>query len=314
MAYSKGREKGKSLLICPSDYTVIDLETTGLSPEYDEIIEVACVQYRDGQETERIASLIQPGSRTKDNRFIEPFIESLTGITNHMLETAPRFEDVGEKVWDFLEGEFIVGHNVNFDINFLYDNFLNQWGKKLCNDFLDTMRLSRRVLPELESHTLENLSDYFDVHISHHRALNDCLITHEVAEQLKEIACSRPELLEKKKYASRRSSCDLRTLICDGQHICPDHIFYKRHCVFTGKLEKFTRKEAAQMVVNIGGFCDNTMSHETNFLIVGNLDFVKTVKNGQSSKIKKAQKLMLLHQDLHMISENVFYELMEDML
>lgn len=147
MAYSKGREKGKSLLICPSDYTVIDLETTGLSPEYDEIIEVACVQYRDGQETERIASLIQPGSRTKDNRFIDPFIESLTGITNHMLETAPRFEDVGEKVWDFLEGEFIVGHNVNFDINFLYDNFLNQWGKKLRNDFLDTMRLSRRVLP-----------------------------------------------------------------------------------------------------------------------------------------------------------------------
>lgn len=175
------------------------------------------------------------------------------------------------------------------------------------------MLLSRRVLPELEHHTLEDLSDYFDVFISHHRALNDCLITHEVVEQLKEIARDCPELLEKRPYRKHKS-CDLRTLVCDGQHICPDHIFYQRHCVFTGKLEKFTRKEAAQMVVNIGGFCDNTMTHETNFLIVGNLDFMKTVKNGQSSKIKKAQKLMLLHQDLYMISENTFYALMEDML
>lgn len=123
VSYSKGREKGQSLLICPPDYTVIDLETTGLNPGYDEIIEAACVRYRDGQETERITSLIQPENRREDGRFIDPFIESLTGITNQLLETAPLFEEVGEKFWNFLEGEFIVGHNVNFDINFLYDIF-----------------------------------------------------------------------------------------------------------------------------------------------------------------------------------------------
>ena len=63
-----------------------------------------------------------------------------------------------------------------------------------------------------------------------------------------------------------------------------DNPFYKKHCVFTGKLEKFSRVEAAQLVVNLGGFCENRLTKKTNFLVVGNLDYLSNVKGDKSSK------------------------------
>lgn len=308
------RKKGNSVLQLPSDYTIVDLETTGLNPKYDNIIEVACVKYRDHTQVAQFSTLVQPplvmcDTETDNPKYVNDFIASLTGITNNMLSTAPKFEEIANDLWNFLENEFLVGHNISFDINFLYDNFETHTRKLLQNDFLDTLRLSRRTLPDLSHHRLIDLMGFFDIGGCQHRALGDCYITNTLLVNLKHYIVEnhidiQPQMSHIK--------IDLRAIKGNPQSHMPDHSFFKKYCVFTGKLETFTRKEAAQIVANIGGYCENGITKKTNFLIVGNFDYCSTVQGNKSSKIKKAERLILNGQDLQIITEQVFCDLISE--
>mgnify|MGYP000447157999 FL=1 len=81
----------------------------------------------------------------------------------------------------FLGNDIIIGHNVNFDIDFIYDSMVDNLGDYLSNDYIDTLRISRKLLPELKHHKLDNLIDYFNLtKRNEHRALNDCVLTNQV--------------------------------------------------------------------------------------------------------------------------------------
>lgn len=81
----------------------------------------------------------------------------------------------------FLGNDIIIGHNVNFDIDFIYDSMVDNLGEYLSNDYIDTLRISRKLLPELKHHKLDNLIDYFNLtKRNEHRALNDCVLTNQV--------------------------------------------------------------------------------------------------------------------------------------
>ena len=309
------REKGRSLLMIPSDYTVVDTETTGFDSRFDHVIEVGCIKYRDGKEVARYETLIKP-PKNRDGKYIDEFMEMRTGITNDMLDGAPIFDNVAKDIWQFLKGELIVGHNVNFDVNFLYDifaDFNSKW--ILGNDFVDTLRISRRVLLELEHHRLEDLDEYFNVGIAHHRAISDCETTNIVLREMasliesKNIELTPPK--SKRSYIGRKKF-DLRTLAADTESFDVDSPLYKKVCVFTGTLALFTRKEAAQVVVNLGGLCENGVTKRTNFLIVGDFDYSANVKDGKSSKLKRAEQLIGKGQDLQILSEQVFYDMLAD--
>ncbi|MBE6882311.1 MAG: exonuclease, partial [Ruminococcaceae bacterium] len=91
-----------------------------------------------------------------------------------------------------------------------------------------------------------------------------------------------------------------------------DTLVYGKCFVFTGILEKMLRKEAMQIVVNMGGFCGDTVTKKTNYLVLGNNDYCSTIKDGKSTKQKKAEALILKGEDIEVISENVFYEMIEE--
>ena len=105
---------------------------------------------------------------------------------------------------------------------------------------------------------------------------------------------------------------DLSKLVADNNDFDETHPLYKKVCVFTGTLEKYTRQEAAQIVVNFGGLCGNSVTRKTNFLILGNNDYVSTIKNGKSSKQIKAEEYKLKGQDIEIISESLFYDMIND--
>lgn len=309
------REKGKSLLIIPSDYMVVDVETTGYDQRYDFIIEIGCIKYRGNEEVARYNTLVQP-PRGLNGKYIDSYMELRTGITNEMLESAPIFEEEAMTIWKFIKDEIIVGHNVNFDINFLYDIFVefnSAW--KLRNDFVDTLRLARRVLPELKHHRLEDLDEYFGIGIPHHRSIPDCETTNIVLKEIGELVKKNNiDLLPpkyKRSYVGRKRF-DLRTLSAENVNISLESPLYNKVCVFTGALAMYTRKEAAQIVVNLGGFCDNGVTKKTNFLIVGDFDYSMNIKDGKSSKLKKAEQLISKGQDLQILSEQVFYDMIMD--
>lgn len=82
--------------------------------------------------------------------------------------------------------------------------------------------------------------------------------------------------------------------------------------MFTGKLERYTRKEAMQIVANLGGINEDGVTKKTNFLILGNNDYCSTIKDGKSSKQKKAEKYKVAGQDILIVPEDEFYTMLED--
>lgn len=296
------RDKGKSLMLIPSNYTIIDIETTGLDSNYDEIIEIGTLKIKDGVVNDKFQSLVKPNCG-----YIDEFIINLTGITNEMLSSAPKIKDILPKFIEFIQDDILVGHNVNFDINFLYDNLMSTLDYKLENNFVDLMRLSRKVYPEFKNHKLSTVAENLDVDIiNNHRALGDCMITYECFTKLSKYIFENNIDLDS---CNKHEYIDLRKLTTDGSNINIEHPLYDKYCTFTGKLEKMTRKDAAQIVVNLGGHCLNGVTKQTNLLILGNFDYVSNIKDGKSSKLKKVEKLILDGQDLQILSENVFYDL-----
>ena len=168
--------KGKSLLEKLVDYTVVDIETTSLDTVFGEILEISAIKVRNRKEVETFSEII------KVNHEIGSFTTNLTGITTKMVEEEGK--DLTCALLDFKEflgDDIIVGHNVNFDINFLYDSMREQLGDYLANDYIDTLRISRKVLKGLEYHRLDDLIDYFGLkQRREHRALNDCVLTNQV--------------------------------------------------------------------------------------------------------------------------------------
>ncbi len=191
--------KGASTLLFPSDYVVIDIETTGLSPYSDAIIELSALKVEGYSVTSSFSSLVNPLFR------ISPFITQLTGITNGMLLSALPIESVLPRFLDYVGSSHIVGHNVNFDINFIYDNSVRLFASPFSNDFTDTMRLSRAVLGTLPHHRLSDLSAYYGVsYEGAHRALQDCRITHECFLRLRDDITSSYGCIEKFQESRRR--------------------------------------------------------------------------------------------------------------
>lgn len=304
---AKVREnKGKAVNALPEDFVVLDLETTGLDPEWDCIIEIGMVRVRHGEVAAEYSTLVNPGMP------IDDFIAELTGITNDMLAAAPALPEVLPAARDFLGDDIILGYNINFDINFIYDNCEYQGLKPVSNGYIDTMRISRRVLPDLKHHGLRDIVNALGVdHAQAHRAIGDCHATigcyKALLAHIDAGAGREAYITEVSRHGAQRP--DLHALTADGTAVDEMHPLYGKHCVFTGTLAKMVRLDAAQAVVNVGGLCDNRVNKDTNFLILGASDYSK-IKDGKSNKLKRAESLIAKGADLQIISENVFYDLM----
>lgn len=299
----KQRNKGKSLLIFPEEFIVIDTETTGLDPDYCELIEFAGIKIKNGKEVARFQSLIKPEEE------IDEFITNLTGITNDMLKNAPHPKEVILKISDFIGSSILVAHNAHFDINFLYDYFEQFLDKPLTNDFICTMRLSRRVFPEFKNHKLKTLCENFNINPPRHRALEDAIATLEIFNQCHKTVENFIGVDNFINSLSKKTTLKASEIAATTDSFDSDHPLFNKYCAFTGTLSKMTRREAMQIVVNLGGKCQDNVTKSTNYLIMGIQDYSRFADGEKSNKTKKAEELILKGQDLEIISENVFYDL-----
>jgi DNA polymerase-3 subunit epsilon len=298
------RNKGNSLLMFPDDFIVIDTETTGLDPEYDELIEVCAVKVIAGQEVDRFESLIKPSQE------ISSFITELTGISNDMLRDAPLPKKVIPELKNFIGNDILVAHNAHFDINFLYDNFDNHLNETFSNDFICTMRLSRRIYPKFKNHKLKTICENLLINLPTHRALEDVISTWEVYK------CCRTTVEQTigfeqfgKIFSQSLKARDIKT---QTEVFDINHHLYGKNCVFTGTLSKMLRRDAMQIVVDLGGICADNINRNTNYLVLGIQDYRKLNGHEKSSKLKKAEDLINNGFDIEIISENNFYDLVLD--
>ncbi len=156
-----------------TEFIVIDVETTGLSPEkHDRVCEIAAIKVVGGAIIESYDTLVNP------QRLISPGAYAVNRITPEMLAGAPYFEEIAEHLLSMIGGSVIAGYNVQFDVSFLHHEF------RLCglqlpsNQIIDVLALARQLLPGIGKYPQENVARVVGIPFPvKHRALEDTFVT-----------------------------------------------------------------------------------------------------------------------------------------
>ncbi len=161
-------------------YAVVDVETTGGGPHRGHrITEIAVVHVDGGEVSDEYATLINPG------RTIPPVVRSITGISPGMVEGAPYFEHVADRVAELLEGRVFVAHNARFDRGFVRAELIEARGEAPSFESLCTVRMARGLLPRLRRRNLDALASHYGIPIhGRHRAGGDAMATARILIRL----------------------------------------------------------------------------------------------------------------------------------
>ena len=161
-------------------YVSIDLETTGLNPKRDRIIEIGAIRVERGEIREEFSTFVNPGRKLEDR------ITELTGIRDEDLAEAPELDEVFPKLLEFM-GDFpLLGHSILFDYSFLKKAAVD---RKLTfeRSAVDTLQIARKYLPDLPHRNLEYLCRYYEIPHHAHRALEDAKATDRLFRKLAEL-------------------------------------------------------------------------------------------------------------------------------
>lgn len=343
---------GACIVDFPSEYVCVDVETTGRSPSEDEIIEIAARHVKDGAVRDTFKYLVKPSCshvpwtyeeiqkrgyksfsdvprsvfEDDSNRKILPDeIVNLTGITDDMLVDAPAIGEVIPKFYKFAGDHILVGHNAIFDMNFLYDACL-QCGFLLQNNYVDTLRIARNLLPDLAHYNLASLARELGItQDKAHRAAADADVTWACLEAMKARVLQTqtiPEYISGFVDPPRKHMPYSKRQAYDRKHFRPadlvqpdsvdlSHPLCGKAVVFTGELS-MDRATAAQMAVDVGAVVRTKVSRKTNFLVVGRQDPALVDESGHSGNEKIAREINDMGKGhIQILSEQEFMELVQ---
>jgi DNA polymerase-3 subunit alpha (Gram-positive type) len=183
-----------------TDYTVVDIETTGLAKDYHKITEIAAIKVKNNQIKDKFEELVNPRTR------IPSFITNLTGISNEMVENKPDIKVILPQFLEFLEDDVMIAHNATFDHGFLSANAKYHLQKDFLNDKLCTRKLAFRLLNDLPSRKLACLCNHFHIENEKaHRAMSDVKATYQVFNNFN-------EMLEEKGITTKQEILKFQTM------------------------------------------------------------------------------------------------------
>ncbi len=175
--------RGQSL---DDEFTVFDIETTGLSRERDRITEIGAVKVRNGKITEKFSTFVNPQVPISEE------ITKLTGIDDSMVKDAPVIEDVLPEFIKFFGNSMLVAHNASFDTAFIRKAAERAGLPPIENTTVDTLELAKSLLPELGKYKLDIIAKHMGVELKgHHRAVNDAQCTAEIFEKFIEMLAEK---------------------------------------------------------------------------------------------------------------------------
>ncbi len=225
------------------DYVAFDLETTGLDVENDSIIEIGALKVIDGKVTERFIEFVKP------IKPISSMITNITGITNEMVANERPTKDIIRDFVDFCGNSILVGHNIGFDYKFV-KKYALQYGLSFEKNGLDTLKIARKTLKQLDSKSLGCLCMHYHItnqaaHRAYHDALATAKIYHMLAHDFEKNNAKlfEPEQLQykpKKVQPCTAKQIEFLNLLC-GQY----HIKMVEHP------ETLTRSEASKLIDRI---------------------------------------------------------------
>ncbi len=226
-------------------YVAFDLETTGLSPETDQIIEIGALKVIDGKVAERFMEFVKP------DQPISSAITGITGITNEMVAGARKTEEIIRDFVSFCGNHVLIGHNIMFDYKFC-KKYANLYGYSFEKKGIDTLKIARKVHKDFESKSLGVLCEHY--HINNqaaHRAYHDALATAKLYQCLAHYFEEQDEKLfvpmqlmykEKRVQPITKKQEDYIALLCKHHKIRIEE-----------NVEQMTRSEASRFIDSIIG-------------------------------------------------------------
>lgn len=300
-AEDKLRQKGMETPAFLQDYTLLDIETTGLSPYRDRATELGAIKVRNGEIVDEYSHLV---AYDKSNR-VPAFITKLNGITEEKIinEGIP----VAEAIHDFRQfigDDVIIGYNVNFDLNFIYDLAKKYHLPELNNNYVDVLRLARAYYPkERHNRLIDCMQRAGIAQVEQHRGLDDSIDTKKVYDDFH--AHFTPDLLV-------QAQKKIKNFSLTDEKLSPWQIGFRnpvnnKKIVLTDHL-KMNLEDANKMIDNLGGQAQGRLAMETNYLIFGDHDFFSR----DNDDLNKAQELNHEGADIKHLSESFFLNMLDN--
>ena len=302
------------------NFIAIDFETA--NSNRNSPCEIGIVKVENFKITDKKSFLIRP----KENYF-DWMNTEIHGIDEDTVKNEPEFDVIYSKIKDDLENYPIIAHNASFDISVLrhtLDLYNIPYPK---TEYTCTYQMSKSSLEGCLSYRLDAISKFLDIKLDHHRALSDANACAEIAiklfndksitdfSQIKDVFKIRTGELNDDGYKPSLSIRNKGYKISDleyEENLQPENPFFERNIVFTGTLTSMVRREAQIKVLELGGKCSTGVNNSTNFLIVGEQDYSRYGEGSKSSKMKKAENLLSKGQEIELLSENQFIEMIQN--
>lgn len=285
---------------------------------------VAIYEFNDTGYSKLLSTLINP-----DDVLFEPQMTELHGITAEMVKDAPTIPEVMKQICSLIKGNFIFAHNATYDIKKII-NGCNENNIIIPNfKYADSLMLAKRTWKGLINYKLDTVSKFLNIELNHHNADSDAIACGKIVLETMKYYNSNDilSILEQIKYSygyyenntfykgfshkintSHNSKSDYEKI--KEININTDAIsdLSNKVIVFTGALS-ISREEAMKLAANCGAIPNASVTTKTNYLVVGNDDYNKFKLGNKSNKMIKAEQLISKGQDLEMITENDFLEL-----
>ena len=292
----KIRRKGQEWPDFISDYTMLDIETTGLNPYRDHVTELGAVKVRANKVVDEFSQLVvYPRSN-----HVPSFITKLNGITEDLLlEKGKPVKEAMTAFRTFIGDDIVIGYNVNFDLNFLYDLARKFHLPELSNNYVDVLRLARVYYPQQHNRLLDCIQRAGIAQVEQHHGLADSLDTKKVYDDFRQHFT--PELLQEAQ--GKLKNIDLLQEELEVWELGFRNPINNKKIAFAPEVE-INGTEAAQMVNNMNGIAQSGVKADTDYLIMSDDGFFsknnpETLKarefNHAGSKIKRLSESYFLN-------------------
>jgi DNA polymerase-3 subunit epsilon len=298
------------------EFVTIDFETA--TAQRDSPCEIGLTFVQDGQIIETKSWLIKP----KYNKF-DYFNMLIHGIRPEHVADKPEFNELWTEIKPLIENKFLIAHNAGFDISVLRRTLEAYHLPFPTINYSCSYIFSKKVWQGLPAYDLKTLCKVNNIEFNHHRAGEDSKATAELSLKAFELAgVSSPDDFSDKLKTTigqlfqggyrpsetkrLHKARDLTKIVGDPIKHNPDSIFYGRTVTFTGTLSSMVRFEAQQTIADIGGVIGNSVTKDTDFLVVGQQDYRVVGDDGMSNKQEKAVKLIEKGSSLEILSEADF--------
>lgn len=223
-------------------YVCLDLETTGLEPKKDKIIEIGVIRVEKGRITDRMETFVNP------DRKLEERIMELTGIRDEQLADAPYIKDILPEFLDFVGDSVLLGHSIQFDYAFIKRAAVNE-RISFERQGIDTLRIARKFLSDLESRSLASLCRHFGITHNAHRALADAEATHALYGKLAELFYEGHEKDFEPYQLQYRAKRETPITVSQKEQLYK--LIDKHRITIERNVEKLTRSEASRIMNQI---------------------------------------------------------------